>query len=155
VDYKKNITERLALLGHDRKWLAQHSGYSYLSVRDCLAPAGKKLSTRMLTAFLAVIERKEAENAAAQALTSPTTDTGNTADPLPDRITLEIDSQRHDQWAAAAASTGKPLKPWAIAELDKAAEVWHLEKQENPPHLKVAENSQHYPRPSNGTSGAP
>jgi len=51
MDTKERIDARLAALGKDRQLLADQTGYSYFSVRDSLAPAGKPLSKRMERAF--------------------------------------------------------------------------------------------------------
>lgn len=131
MDRKHLIDEKLAALGKDRKWLAEQTGYSYFSVRDCLAPDGKKLSKRMCTAFLAAIEREE--QSAAEPPAPPL---------LPDRITLEVHPTTMERWNSAAASQGETTRQWAISELNRAAEAWHATHTRS--ELKVAEDPAPY-----------
>lgn len=58
------MDERLGLLGRDRGWLAEATGYSASSLRDALAPASRNgLSARMAARIEEVLA--EAERAAA------------------------------------------------------------------------------------------
>jgi hypothetical protein len=128
MDTKQTITHRLETLGLTRKWLGDTTGYSYYSVRDCLAPDGKKLSNRMAAAFLAAIEAEEQARA-----TPPPPPI------LPDRITLEVPPEKMTRWDEAAKGTDYPhTKAWAIAELNRAAEAWHREQRHHAP-LRPAE----------------
>lgn len=110
MDTKERIDARLAALGKDRQWLADQTGYSYFSVRDSLAPAGKPLSKRMERAFCETLEALE------KVLRE--------APELPDRLTLEVTPAEYDAYSEAALSQHQTLKRWAIDELNKAAESY-------------------------------
>lgn len=114
MDTKKQVEAALLLANQDRKWLAEATGYSYFSVRDCLAPEGKKLSKRMFSAFMEAIS-KEIGNPN-PAASEPT---------LPDRITLFVDPEKRIVWeAAASADNGKTTSVWAVEKINEAAEAW-------------------------------
>jgi len=116
VDTKKQIEAALSEIGKDRNWLAEASGYSYFSVRDCLAPKGKNLSKRMFGKFMEVIARHKAED-------SPTPEPY-----LPDRITLLCTPEQRDNYEKAAQKAELTSSAWAVSELDKAADVWATHK---------------------------
>ena len=104
-------------IGKDRRWLAEKSGYSYFSVRDCLAPEGKKLSKRMRDRFLEEIRKEELGDASSAATLVP-----------PDRITVEVDPERMGKYLEAANYAHQDFKSWAIHELNRAADEWFAEK---------------------------
>lgn len=133
MDIKQQIDEKLGTIGKDRKWLAEATGYSYFSVRDCLAPDGKKLSSRMHASFLAAIAREEQQQS--QPL----------AQSLPDRITLEVPPSTMKRWEAAAKAENETTREWAITELNRAAEAWHAMQT-----IKVAEDTTDYRTKSEG-----
>jgi hypothetical protein len=54
-----DIDARLRAIGRDRKWLAAATGYTYFSLRDCLAPQGKGVSPRMAAAIEQALAREE------------------------------------------------------------------------------------------------
>lgn len=117
MDTKKQIDDELARIGKDRRWLAEKSGYSYFSVRDCLAPEGKKLSKRMRDRFLEEIRKEEAGDATPVVASTP-----------PDRITVEVDPERMKRYCEAADYARQDLKSWTIHELNRAADAWLAEK---------------------------
>jgi hypothetical protein len=117
VDTKKQIDDGLVRIGKDRRWLAEKSGYSYFSVRDCLAPEGKKLSNRMRERFLDEIRKEETSESLSISAPAP-----------PDRITVEVDPERMGKYCEAAAYARQDLKSWAINELNRAADAWIAEK---------------------------
>ncbi len=127
MDAKKQIDDALSEIGKDRKWLAEVSGYSYFSVRDCLAPDGKKLSTRMERAFREAIQSIK--------------DTMGAPPPLPDRITLEVHPYRMNAYLAASIAENQDVKSWAIDKLNDAAERWRMEQdaQKERQALRIAE----------------
>ena len=128
MDTKKHIEDELQRIGKDRRWLAEKSGYSYFSVRDCLAPDGKKLSTRMMSRFLEEIRKHDEQLEKLEA--------------APDRITVEVSSERLDRYLEAADLADQQLKPWIISELNKAAEEWLAKKNQS--GLRVAEDPTPY-----------
>ena len=140
MDPKKEIDDLLETIGKDRRWLAEQSGYSYYSVRDCLAPDGKKLSPRMHAALKAAIEKhlaaSEAESAAAPQ--------------LPDRLTIEAHPRIVAAWDAAAKGEGQTTKEWAIQELNRAAAAWRAIQQRD--NIRVAETP---PPQQTGTDSKP
>jgi hypothetical protein len=117
VDTKKEIDDELVRIGKDRRWLAEKSGYSYFSVRDCLAPEGKKLSKRMRDRFLEEIRKEDAGDSPPAATLIP-----------PDRITVEVDPERMGKYMEAANYAHQDFKAWAIHELNRAADAWLAEK---------------------------
>ena len=117
MDTKKQIEDALRAIGKDRKWLADQSGYSYFSVRDCLAPEGKKLSKRMHANFMAAIQ---AQQSASEEPPQPN---------LPDRITLEVAPEKYELWDQAATDARLTTKQWAIHELNRAAREWQEEQR--------------------------
>lgn len=142
MDTKKQIEAALIAAEKDRKWLADASGYSYYSVRDCLAPEGKKLSKRMFTAFMDAIARARAAEAA-----SPTEN-------LPDRITLLVDPEKHALWDAAAKASDAPTtSAWAVDHLNAAAEEWarSRELQLLPPYAADHGDGENKPSRGSGT----
>jgi hypothetical protein len=44
---KQKVKERMKVMGVSRRWLAEECGYSYFSIRDALAPNGKKTCRRL------------------------------------------------------------------------------------------------------------
>jgi len=110
MDTKERIDARLTALGKDRQWLADQTGYSYFSVRDSLAPAGRPLSKRMERAFCEALEALEQVTQLAPS--------------LPDRVTLEVTSAEYDAYSEAALAQKQTLKRWAVEELNKAAEAF-------------------------------
>lgn len=135
MDTKKQVEQALTQVGKDRKWLAEASGYSYFSVRDCLAPEGKKLSARMFAAFMKAI----ADSKQDAPLAGPV---------LPDRITISVEPARMDTYLEASAHARMDLKAWAIHELDRAAKEWIRLK--NHKSLTAVAEERH---PGNGTEG--
>lgn len=115
---KQQIEHELNRIDKDRKWLADASGYSYFSVRDCLAPEGKKLSARMFKAFMDAIQLFKSGGQPTQP--EPT---------LPDRITICVPPEKMDRYIQAALP--KDLKTWTIQELDKAADAWAASRPRN------------------------
>jgi hypothetical protein len=59
-----DIDLRLNELGRDRAWLAEQTPYSLNSVREALAPNGKKRSEKMLIMLSRAIEDEEAHRQA-------------------------------------------------------------------------------------------
>lgn len=58
----QDIDERLRRLGKDRRWLAEQTGYEWVSLRDCLAPGSKKgVSSRMAEKIGATLAEAEAQ----------------------------------------------------------------------------------------------
>lgn len=51
-----DVDARLRAMGKDRRWLAERTGYTYFTVRDCLAPNGKGISERMAVAFAKALD---------------------------------------------------------------------------------------------------
>lgn len=146
IDHSE-IDKRLAAIGKDRAWLAENTPYSADYIRTVLAPNSKRRTERVMEIISLAIEREESAITA----TLQQTSASQTADPLPDRITLEIPSTTHDLWSSVANSKGKMLKTWAIDELNAAAEEWHQSRQ-----LRVAEHPTEYqvhPGTSSGTAG--
>lgn len=140
MDPKKEIDDLLETIGKDRRWLAEQSGYSYYSVRDCLAPDGKKLTSRMHGALMAAIEKHRAS-----------LDPENTAAPqLPDRLTIEAHPRIVAAWDAAAKGEGQTTKEWAIQELNRAASAWRALQQRD--NIRVAETP---PQQQTGTDSKP
>ena len=54
-----DIDARLRAIGRDREWLAKATGYTYFTIRDCLAPKGKGVSPRMAEAIELALAREE------------------------------------------------------------------------------------------------
>lgn len=58
----QDIDERLRRLGKDRRWLAEQTGYEWVSLRDCLAPGSKKgISPKMAEKIGAALAEAEAQ----------------------------------------------------------------------------------------------
>lgn len=54
-----DIDRRLVMMGKDRAWLAENTPYSWDSIRQALAPAGRARSQRMLEVLSRAIEDEE------------------------------------------------------------------------------------------------
>jgi hypothetical protein len=100
---KSAIDKRLRAIGKDRQWLAAATGYTYFTIRDCLAPNGKKLSARMLAAI---------ESAIAAQTSAP---------PASVIVPIEAPVSSTHSWNRAAADAGIPTHQWAARVLDQAA----------------------------------
>lgn len=134
VDTKKQVEVALEGCGQNRRWLATATKYSYFSVRDCLAPDGKKLSKRMFQAFMAAIAK---ESALPKQLPQE----------LPDRISIEVEPEKRKLYVRVSQSEKYPdVSEWMIAELDKAAKKWAAAKQEAGRNIKGLDADQQQQR---------
>jgi hypothetical protein len=55
----ENLDQRLAIIGKDRAWLAEHTPYSLDSIRNAMAPNSKRRSDKMLAALRRLISDEE------------------------------------------------------------------------------------------------
>ena len=128
----EEIDKRLAALGKDRAWLAENTPYSSDYIRTVLAPKSTRRTSRVLQILSEAIEREELKNE----------DIKTQCDFPPDRITVEVSSERLDRYLEAADLADQQLKPWIISELNKAAEEWLAKKNQS--GLRVAEDPTPY-----------
>lgn len=56
----EQIDARLAALGRDRTWLAEHTPYTYDTIRNAMAPKSTRKTERMLVVLSRAIEDEEA-----------------------------------------------------------------------------------------------
>lgn len=56
----EQIDARLAALGRDRAWLAEHTPYTYDTIRNAMAPKSTRKTERMLVVLSRAIEDEEA-----------------------------------------------------------------------------------------------
>ncbi len=111
----EEIDSRLLELKKDRAWLAQATRRSPETIASALAmnAAKHKRSKALRQLITDVIEREESAQVNPPVIPS-----------LPDRITVEVPSEKFNNYLEAADYARQNLKEWTIKELDRAAEEW-------------------------------